>query len=94
MAKNKDEIRTEENSTETPAEAKEEVKEFPVDLSEFLAGNKKIESSRAFMSLMQAEGFDGQKPRAEWQRLFALFQNKPTGTKWADWLSKNQGGNY
>ncbi len=92
MAKNKEEFRTEEVLTEPAAEQKEEVKEFPVDLAEFLSGIKQVESCRAFATLMKTEGVNGQKMRAEWQRLFALFQNKPTGTKWADWISKKQGG--
>jgi hypothetical protein len=47
------------------------------------AGDRCIESKRAFVKLMEKEKV-GQQTEETWQRLFDTFRKLPVGTKWAD----------
>ncbi|KAA0888764.1 hypothetical protein [Oryzomonas rubra] len=83
---------TSANSDTTDTSTTEEVQEFPVTLTEFLAEiqHSQAERKASFEHLCKKEGINGRKTRAEWNALITSFDNKPVGTTWTDW--QNQGG--
>jgi hypothetical protein len=62
-----------------------EITEFDRTIEEFLQGLGQAEMKRAFSDCMKKAGVVGRKPRAEWQKLYELFQRKPVGTPWQIW---------
>lgn len=63
---------------------------FPKNLIDYLAelNDGRTETKSAFKRCMQAEGDTGKKEVAEWDRLYKLFRQKPTGVAWATWKAR------
>ena len=65
----------------------DEPAEFPVSLEEFLSEIPvtRVEMKAGFTHLCRAERIAGRQLRAEWQKLFTLFETMPTKSTWGEW---------
>ena len=87
MAKEKDEKKSLDAAEDV---VEQEQAEFPVTLTEFLSEipQTKIETKQGFERLCGKEKITGSKQRDEWQKLFKLFETKPTSKQWAQWVKE------
>ena len=69
---------------------KKKTKEPLVVLADFTKGIKRLEMKSGFVTLVKTEGIAGPKTMQEWNKLLALFESRPVGTPWKEWV--NQGG--
>jgi hypothetical protein len=65
--------------------------ERTLTLAEYLPEIKRVESRAGFKSLMVSEKDTASRTQGAWEKHFASFMGRPTGTPWSAWL-KTQGG--
>jgi hypothetical protein len=69
-----------------PRAKKKKENGFPVKLQEYLTSISKPEMRAGFQREMKDAGETKPRYREEWDALLRLYETKPTGIAWTDWV--------